>query len=343
MKRLLVFAILLALAACDSSSTLEVTRRGSLDMGSTQFVSYLRTMDESRVFVEAVMGDGHSIADVSDPDAPVWLVQNNPAVSPRAAVFREGTGFLTGIDVIRSVEFPRSQPVQALDSIAFRADLVALAGSLLFAASGDSLCVVDASDPSGLEVLAQVALPRASDKPGVSCLAADSGRLFLGRWVTTSAHQRLYLYDVTTPAAPALLDSVVLEGSAWGAPVAARFKGDYVLFANAYGLFTAQLTDGRRRLRITDSTDILQQYLGRSGAGHAAVSAFDVTGDYALCACRCSVQVAVMDVSNPRRPQLVFSTADDSLPQGPIAGLAARGDYFYVAIESRALRVYELP
>jgi hypothetical protein len=118
---------------------------------------------------------------------------------------------------------------------------------------------------------------------------------------------------------------------------------NYIFYGNEWGVVTLWLGSGRSQLVPFDSFDIYGQYSGGRHPGASAVSALEVSGNYLIAACRCSVQVAVLDASEPRQLSLVSSTADDATPDGQVDGLAVSGDFYYTAVEGQSFLAYQLP
>ena len=317
-------------------------------MGSTQFANRLVMMNESRVFVECIMGNGYSVADVANPDAPTWLELNNPGFATRGVVFRGNTGFGACNYGIRAADLTDPHAPVLLDSVPLAGagagiEGLYMLGTVLYAASGDTLAVIESSNPAQLSTVARVALPGAGSgaKGGVACLAADTGRVFLVRWRTNPYAISLYLYNTENPAMPLLLDSLTWTGT--NTPTCARFKGDNIIYGGPYGLFTVGLGAARDKLTLSDSCDVYGLYSGGRHKGSSTVSALEISGKYAVCACRCSVQVAVLDATDPAHLSLVSSTADDTIPDGQLDGLAVQGDFYYTAVEGKSFQIYELP
>jgi hypothetical protein len=196
---------------------------------------------------------------------------------------------------------------------------VEVAGSYAFVASGGAgLSVADVTNLAQPALAARLAMPSSANDVrvagSVAYVAVDGG---------------LVVVDVTDPAHPARLGSLLLPG------------GKQVRLAVGSGLvYLADLTFG---LRVVDVSHPLQPVvvgsLALPGTPRAVslagtgLGGFALFGSYAVVACG-DGGVAVVDVSDPAAPRQVGSTPPDQPRAGSVT---VRGHYAYVAAGEAAI------
>ena len=174
------------------------------------------------------------------------------------------------------------------------ADLVALDGAYAYAASGDTLRVIDLSDRSRPAVRGAVAVPGR-----IWSLHPAGGRVYMAGGL-----DGLHIVDVSDPDAPALLATHPTAGQALGVTT----SGSTALVINLMtGLEVVDAADGAAPALVhTEETAGYQWGIG--GGGARILVADQPSG------------VHVFDVSNPEAPVLQGVYAGEQPAQSVVAG-----------------------
>ena len=230
-------------------------------------------------------------------------------------------------------------------------------GDYLFGASGDSITVVNISNPTSPAVIHSWHV--SSGPPyGVSSIVVTGNRLFYSAW-----NSGFLIYDITDVTQPALLSSY--QSLEYMAAYDVEVQGSYAFVASSNGLNVIDISDPSKLTPIA-SLDlpyaeqivlggnyayIRDYYAGlhiadiSNPSAPALINTFDtpgyawdiaVSGNYLYVADQDS-GLQVVDVSNPSAPTLV-----NTARLGYVSTVFASGNYVYVGISSSGMKILDV-
>jgi hypothetical protein len=257
------------------------------------------------------------------------VVVSNPAPGGGASspVSLQIYGAAQNSPVVGSVVPNSSYELDAFDIQGNYAYILGDNGNQGSGSSAAQFYVVDITNTANMAVVSTTSIA-GSEYYGQSGIRVQGQYVYLESSTGTASTNRLQIYDVSNPSAPAFVGSVQLPLYSLGLWVSGKYA-----YAISYVDNSSVSNSSAGILGIIDiSNPASPMIVGSASTGTAGVHVADikVVGNYAYVAGQSVAQsyVLVFDVSNPTSPHLLSSLPAGHSPQG----LDVEGNFWYQTI-----------